>query len=76
MKNIKYMIFALLFAASCTADKFDHVAEFEGIVADLASPEFAGRSLYADGENRAASYIMDKLCSNILFNFLFTLLAG
>ena len=60
MKNIKYLIFALLFAASCTADKFDHVAEFEGIVADLASPEFAGRSLYADGENRAASYIMDK----------------
>lgn len=52
------MAFAALF--SCSKKEFNHVEAFEGIVADLASPEFAGRSLYQDGELRAANYIVEK----------------
>lgn len=60
MRNFLLLLAVLTCAASCTSEKFDHVAVFEGIVADLASEEFAGRSLYADGENRAAEYITGK----------------
>ena len=57
----KTLLIIMAFAAlSCSKKEFDHVEAFEGIVADLASPEFAGRSLYQDGELRAANYIVEK----------------
>lgn len=67
MRNFLLSLAVLICAVACTAEKFDHVAAFEEIVADLASEEFAGRSLYADGENRAADYIIGKfneLCTS------------
>lgn len=60
MKKLTCLIFAAVLAFSCAEEKFDHLAAFENIVADLASPEFAGRSLYQDGELRTAEYIMGK----------------
>ena len=45
MKKLFAIVLAFC-AISCTQDNFNHVQEFENIVADLASPEFAGRSLY------------------------------
>ena len=59
MKKLFAIVLAFC-AISCTQDNFNHVQEFENIVADLASPEFAGRSLYQDGELRAANYIVEK----------------
>ena len=59
MKKTLLIILAFM-ALSCSRNDFNHVEAFEGIVADLASPEFAGRSLYQDGELRAANYIVEK----------------
>lgn len=60
MKNITCFLVASILAVSCSEEKFNHVTAFEGIVAELASPEFAGRSLFQDGELRTAEYIMGK----------------
>ncbi len=59
MRKALLIIMAFV-ALACTKKEFNHVEAFEGIVADLASPEFAGRSLYQDGELRAANYIVEK----------------
>ena len=66
MKKLFAIVLAFC-AISCTQDNFNHVQEFENIVADLASPEFAGRSAYNDGELKTAEYIAAKfneLCTS------------
>lgn len=52
------LIIMTLMAFSCSRKEFNNVEAFENIVVDLASPEFAVRSLYQDGELRAANYIV------------------
>ena len=47
-------------AVSCSVKEFNHVQEWENIVRELASEEFAGRSAYNDGEKRTAEYIEAK----------------
>ena len=54
------LIIMTFMVLSCTQNSFNHIQEFENIVADLASPEFAGRSLYRDGELRTTEYIIGK----------------
>ena len=67
MRNILFIALALI-AAACSGNReFNNVAEFESIVKDLASEEFAGRSAYNQGELKTAEYIVAKfneLCTS------------
>ena len=69
VNNMKKLLLGamMLLAVSCAEKKIDNVALFEGIVTELASPEFAGRSAYNNGELKTAEYIAAKfneLCTS------------
>lgn len=68
MKHLTSLVlFAVAIISYSCNNKIDNVTLFEEIVTELASPEFAGRSLYNDGELRTAQYIADKfneLCTS------------
>ena len=67
MRKILFTTLACI-TISCSSNKnFNNVEEFESIVKELASPEFAGRSAYNNGELKTAEYITAKfneLCTS------------
>ena len=67
MRKILFTALAFI-TISCSSNKnFNNVAEFESIVKELASEEFAGRSAYNNGELKTAEYIAAKfngLCTS------------
>ena len=59
MKRFWMMMACALTLAGCT----DYKAYYNGVLEEISSERYNGRSVYHDGDVRAAKYLIDQLAS-------------